>query len=407
MHAMRLNPCRAILGSGWLARVALATSLFAVCSFGSGCAAYAQVAGESSPATCAFLCQQSGAEAGQPEEYAAQETARAAASDARTLAPDRVVGSLQAYAGDFMAVEATPDEALGSDQLAPRVSHPNYDWSMDYYRDSDQDRALTLSSETSLSIGPLAAVMHTDEVQARDPKGAAQAGDRVISLWGNITDNVVLGAGLGSAGTRDGWSTVIGSFQTSMKLASAQLQLSATHELVEESAETIRNHVQQTDLDISLSGDVTEHLGGSLEYHHRLFDDANSSNEISFSPKYDIKLGPTKLSLGYSLQYIDYAKPTELGYWAPNGLLIHQSQATWNFEWRDYYGSLQLGLGRSYCANTANWSEGFNGSGTLALGWHIAKNLLAESYLAAGRNALGLPTGWNSMNTGFRFNYGF
>jgi hypothetical protein len=303
---------------------------------------------------------------------------------------------------------ATPGQALGSDEVPPRISHPNYNWSMDYYHDSDQNRVLTLSSETSLSMGPLAAIMHTDEVQASDPSGKAQVGDRVISLWGNLTESLAVGGGLGSASTGDGWSTVIGAVQTSMSLASAQLQLSATHEMLEANAQTIRNHVQETDFDAQLSDySLTQHLGGSLEYHHRLLSDGNNSNELNFSPQYSFKLGPGNLSLGYPFQYINYAEPSTFGYWAPRGLLMQQGQATWNFKWRNYYSLLQLGLGRSFGAATSGQSQGFSGSGTFAVGWHIAKNMLAESYFTAGRDALGQPAGWSSMNAGCRFNWGF
>jgi hypothetical protein len=223
----------------------------------------------------------------------------------------------------------------------------------------------------------------------------------------NLTEGLALGAGLGSASTGDGWSTFIGSVRTSATLLGVATQFTAERDLLAGNAQTIRNHVLQTNLELDASRPIVKNLSTGLQVHHRLFSDGNTSNEVRFSPSYGIDIRRTRLSLGYSFKYIDYAKPTALGYYAPRGLLSNQGSVNWNFQWRKVYGSGEFDFGRFIHADNPDQPSEFAGSSTVAVGRSMSNGGLIEAYWTAGRDALGTPAGWRSMNAGFRLNWAF
>jgi hypothetical protein len=104
--------------------------------------------------------------------------------------------------------------------------------------------------------------------------------------------------------------------------------------------------VWQTDFGLSASYKSTERLSSELEFHHKLYSDRNSSNELEWSPQYLFDLLDGKLAVGYRFAYSGFAKNTDNGYWAPQLTLSHNAFAYWSYDWTKGYGRLELELGR-------------------------------------------------------------
>jgi hypothetical protein len=290
------------------------------------------------------------------------------------------------------------------------LSHATLQTSFDDYRDSDRNQVFTLSSQADWSTDGFmfAFQRHTVETNDDDGKEALQA--NALSIYRDWSGDWGLGGGIGTVGTADGWSTFIGSLRTSATVLGVSLDLAAERELVAGDTETIRSRVRETGLEFDASRSITEKLSAALTVHHRFFSDGNSSNEVRVSPKYMLDIGRTKLSLGYSFQYIDYANPSNnehRAYYAPNGLLANHGTANWRFRWHQFYGALEFDLGRFMHLATPNTPSEFAGSGMVALGHQIFHGGYVEAYLTGGRDALGTPRGWRSMNSGMRLSWGF
>jgi hypothetical protein len=302
----------------------------------------------------------------------------------------------------------TSSEAQAPDApLAVRPNHPTSEFLFDYYRDSAGNHVFTVTSLTDVSVGEATFTLRQEKVAAQGPKGDEGSEATVLSGYGKPWKWLLVGAGIGVINTEDGFNNLMGSLASTVNLDGKEITLGAARSLLEVNTQTIRNHVMQTDLKVTTWQQFTDHLGAEIEFHHRIFSDGNSENDFSFAPEYSINIWKTKLGLDWSFEYADFAKPTDLGYYAPQGLLSNQPAVSWNFNRAGYYGLLKVGVGRMFWLYRSQWTPGLAGTGVAAFGKRLSERASAEWYLTAGRDALGMPTTWNSMNTGFKLNYSF
>ena len=303
--------------------------------------------------------------------------------------------------------DSQQDSKAAIPQYLEHPGHPASQFQFDYYRDSDHNSISTLTSLTNVSVGKATFTLRREKVSARGPQGEEGSEGTVVSGFGKPWKWLLLGGGIGVIRTEDGSSSLAGSLTSSVNVRSMSITVGASRGLLEANAQTIRNHVMQTDFSVSIWDDITERLGTDVEFHHRIFSDGNSENDFSFAPEYSINIRKTKLALDWSFEYANFAQPTTLGYYAPQGLLTNQPAITWKFDRAGYYGLLKVGLGRAIHLYQAQWTPAFSGTGIAALGRRLSKRAALELYLTAGRDALGMPSTWSSMNTGFKLNYSF
>jgi hypothetical protein len=284
---------------------------------------------------------------------------------------------------------------------------PASQFQFDYYQDSAHNSIFTLTSLTNVSVGGATFTLRREKVSARGPQGEEGSEATVVSGYGKPWKWLLVGGGIGVIGTEDGSSSLAGSLTSSVTMGSMSITLGAARGLLEANAQTIRNHVMQNDLNLSIWKDVTEQLGADVEFHHRIFSDGNDENDFALVPQYWIKIGKTNLVLDWSFEYADFAQPTTLGYYAPQGLLSNQPAVSWKFDHAGYYGLLKVGVGRMFHLYQSQWMPSFAGTGVAAFGRRLSERSAVEWYLTAGRDSLGIPSAWNSMNTGFKLNYSF
>jgi hypothetical protein len=277
----------------------------------------------------------------------------------------------------------------------------------DYYRDSDGNQVSTLTSLTNASVGKATFTLRREELSAHGLHGEDGSDATVVSGYGKPWKWLLVGGGIGVIDTDDGSSSLAGSLLSTATVGSMAITLGASRGLLEATAQTISHHVMQTDIYASLWDDLTDKLGTDVELHHRIFSDGNSENDFSVAPEYSIEIRKIKLALDWTLEYANFARPTTLGYYAPQGLLSNEPAISWKFDRAGYYGLLKVGMTRAYRMYQSQWMPSFNGTGVAALGKRLSERMVVECYVTVGRNSLGVPAGWNSMNTGFKLNYSF
>lgn len=226
-------------------------------------------------------------------------------------------------------------------------------------------------------------------------------------MTGNPTDNLALGVGIGRASEGAGWSTFIGSVHTSATLLGAELQFGVQRGLLVANAEVMRNHLLQTNFEFVASRSIVNNFSTGLQVRRKILSDGNASTELNLSPAYRLDIWGTNLSLGYRFDYLDYQRQNLMGYYGPRGLISNGGSANWSVQWRDFYSMMQVDLSHSVHADDRNKPSEFAGTGTIAAGRRVSKNGLIEAYWTAGRDALGTPAGWRSMNMGGRLDWLF
>jgi hypothetical protein len=306
------------------------------------------------------------------------------------------------------------DAAAGNDQaaqqqtgLVAKQNHPLSEFQFDYYRDSANNRVFTLTSLTDVTVGKETFTLRREKVAASGPQGDESSEATVVSGYGKPWTWLLAGGGIGVIHTKDGSSSLAGSLTSSVNWKSISMTLTASRGLLEVNAQTISNHVMQTDLSLSIWDDITDKIGTDLEFHHRMFSDGNSENDFLLAPQYSFTIRKTKLALAWNFEYADFARPSTLGYYAPQGLLSNQPAVSWNFDRAGYYGLLKISLGRNFWLYKTQWAPAFAGTGVAAFGKRLSERAVGEWYLTAGRDALGMPSTWSSMNTGLKLNYSF
>ena len=284
---------------------------------------------------------------------------------------------------------------------------PTSDFQFDYYRDSDGNNISTLTSQSTVSVGRATFTLMHQEVDASGAHGSEGSEATVISGYGKLRNWLLVGGGLGVIYTMDGSSSMAGSLTSTINFKSISITMGLARGLLEATAQTISAHVMQTDFNASIWDSLTDHLGADIELHHRILSDGNSENDFSIAPDYSFDVWKTKLALDWALEYANFAQPTKLGYYAPQGLLSTQPSLTWKFDKAGYYGMLKIGVGRKFQMQQSQWMASFAGTAVAAIGKRLSERVAAEVYLIAGRDAMGVPAAWNSMNSGFKLNYSF
>ncbi len=294
----------------------------------------------------------------------------------------------------------------GAANLNP-VSHPTSQYQYDYYRDSSDNQVSTVTSLSNVTVGKTTFTLRRESVTAHGPQGDEASEATVVSGYEKPWKWLLVGGGIGVIRTEDGSSSLAGSLTSTLDLRNMSITIGAARGLLEANAQTISNHIMQTDLSFSMWDGLGDHLGTDVEFHHRMFSDGNSENDLSIAPEYSIKVLKTKLAVGWTLEYADFAQPTKLGYYAPQGLLSNQPAVTWKFDRGGFYGMVKVGLMRTFWLYQSQWMPSFSGSAAAAFGRRLSERTAAEWYLTAGRDSLGMPAAWSSMNTGLKLNYNF
>ncbi len=285
------------------------------------------------------------------------------------------------------------------------LDHPTLLSQFDYYSDSDHYLNLTTTSLATAPFHGFMVSLRRDWVQASDLSGAEAAEMTVLAFNEEFSEFWGIGGGFGQARSLDG-NDPVGSIQSHLNFGGASLTGTIAHDLLAESAQSLRANVRRTDLGLSFSDDLSEHLSTELELHHKTYSDHNTSNELEFSPQYKFDVWASQLALGYRFNYIGFSQNTENGYWAPERSLSNGLAGNWTFDWNRIFGRGELGLGydllRQSGASNGPAGSGIDLSASMALGIRPIPGTELQFYLSTEQSA-----GWNSIASGLSLKYTF
>lgn len=312
---------------------------------------------------------------------------------------------------DQQDAQDADDSDSGDDQQDAAVSPPddeqrNYrETKVDFYRDTQGYRTATISSHNHLLVDNFVLDLTNDTVAASDAAGSVRSEQTLFSFLGNLNEHLALGGGFGTVYSQ-GWNLPIGSLKTVINLADATLEAGISRSLLAISADTIRNHVMQTDASVSLSYAFNDNFAPSLEFHHIDYSDHNSSIGVEFTPQYTFHLKASQLQLGYDFNYQSFATNPNAGYWAPQRLIANKLTGAWKFDRGFYFGRIEGSVGPESAhqsdSQPGSPQGGFATSASALLGIRPSENMVFECNFAGDRSP-----GWNSTEVGFSIKYFF
>src|SRR5713101_2108137 len=282
------------------------------------------------------------------------------------------------------------DDDDENDHAPAHDNQPALETRIDRYRDSDHNDTLSSTSILSAPVGEYFVTVRREAVQAHDPLGAERVEASVISIRKDLSETFALGGGLGSYRTNL-YNDFAGSLKAHWNFADWSISASIARDLLVKSAQSIRSNIRQTDFGLSASYDLTKHLSSDFEFHHKLYSDGNSSNELAFSPVYEFVFEKSQLDLAYSFNYRAFAMTADHGYYNARRLISNGLTTTWKFDRGGYYGNIEASEGQADVKGAGGGigavSSAMCTSVVATLGLRPGKDTLVEGYLSGERSA--------------------
>lgn len=337
------------------------------------------------------------------------------ADDQTACMGSQKIADCQPTASDSNGAADADDDSNGNDDGAsPSDDRPTLETKADYEHDSEHNDTLTTSTLANTSIGDYFVGFRRDLVLAKDPTGSARAEMATVSINRNLSETFAVGGGIGIVRT-DGWSDAIGSLKVDANLLGAAISINAARDLAATSAQALRAHLMETAFSLNISDDLTSQLSSEFEFHHNIYSDRNSSDEVQWAPQYSFDLHKTKLAVGYRFDYNGFARNTDHGYWAPKRSMSNDLFAAWTFDWVTTYGRLEFSVGHDsvretdpQANRTANGdlmgpsSSGFSESAAAAFGFRPTESMMVEFYCNRDESP-----GWHSTASGITLKYSY
>jgi hypothetical protein len=336
------------------------------------------------------------------------------AASKNSSVPIKTAGASSSAAGDDkssnsaqrdVADDDSDDDDEDDDDAPAHDNRPALETRIDRYRDSDHNDTLTTTSILSAPLGEYFVTVRREAVQAHDPLGAERVEASVISIHKDLSETFALSGGFGSYRTNR-YDDFAGSVEAHWNIADWSISASIARDLLVKSAQSIRSNIRQTDLGLIASYDLTKQLSSDFEFHHKLYSDGNSSNELTFSPVYEFALERSQLDFGYSFNYQSFALAANHGYYDPRRLISNGLTGTWKFDRERYYGNFEASEGYADIKGASGGLGAANSaictSVVATLGLRPGKDTSVEGYWSGERSAV-----WSSSALGVRIRYSF
>jgi hypothetical protein len=327
----------------------------------------------------------------------------AAAADSSAVGNDKSSTSVQRDDADDDSDDDDDDDEVAH---APVVKDgPGLETRVDRETDSDGNDTITTSTVASTFVGDYLVGLRKDVVAAHDPLGSERAEASLISIHKDLSETFALSGAFGSYRTLN-YNDFVGSFQAQWHAGDWSISAGITRDLLAKSAQSIRSNIRQTDFGLIASYDLTKHLSSDFEFHHRIYSDGNSSNDLAFSPVYEFALEKSQFDVGYSFNYRSFAMKAEHGYYDPRRLISNGLIATWKFDHDGYYGNVEASEGRADIKGASGGLGAANSamctSMVATLGLRPRKDMVVEGYWGGEWSA-----GWSSNALGLKIRYSF
>ena len=328
----------------------------------------------------------------------------AAAADSSAVGNDKSSTSAQRDDAD----DDSDDDDDDDDEVAhaPAVKDgPGLETRVDRETDSDRNDTITTSTVASAFVGDYLIGLRKDVVAAHDPLGSERAEASLISIHKDLSETFALSGAFGSYRTLR-YNDFVGSFQAQWHAGDWSISAGIARDLLAKSAQSIRSNIRQTDFGLTASYDLTKHLSSDFEFHHRIYSDGNSSNDLAFSPVYEFALEKSQFDVGYSFNYRSFAMKANHGYYDPRRLMSNGLTATWKFDREQYYGNFEASEGHADIKGAAGGLGAANSamctSIVATMGLRPSKDVSVEGYWGGEWSAA-----WSSNALGLKIRYSF
>ena len=308
--------------------------------------------------------------------------------------------------------DAEDDSGDDDDDDDNQVAHapvvkdgPGLETRVDRETDSDRNDTIMTSTVASAYVGDYLVGLRKDVVAAHDPVGNERAEASLISIHKGLSETFALSGAFGTYQTLH-YKDLVGSFQAQWHAGDWSISAVIARNMLATSAQSIRSNIRQTDFGMIASYDLTKHLSSDFEFHHRIYSDGNSSNDLAFSPVYEFAFEKSQFDVGYSFNYKSFAMKAENGYYDPRRLISNGLTATWKFDHDGYYGNVEASEGHADIKGAAGGLGAANSamctSMVATLGLRPRKDVSFEGYFGGEWSAA-----WSSNALGLKIRYSF
>jgi tetratricopeptide (TPR) repeat protein len=280
-----------------------------------------------------------------------------------------------------------------------RGSHIGMQYS--YYKDSDDNRV----NRSSLSYGFWAGRWETEFsyrlTDAKDPLRHEKAEDLWLTTRTKM-GSVGAGAGIGMSVANGSGDILDGQASADMNRGWWTVGVSATRELLSDTAELIQNRIVRTGGALNFSETATPRLSFTESYAHSGYSDNNDADDLQLGARYEIPAAPFKIAPGYRFRYWNFRRQSGDGYFDPSDFLSHQLYVSLYAESNGYYVFLEPYFGHQSFTRYGESSNDFFSGFYASAGWQMKKCTSFEINGEGGNYAGGATAGFNYYQVGFK-----
>jgi hypothetical protein len=269
-----------------------------------------------------------------------------------------------------------------------------------YYYDSDKNTVNRVALVYGFRAGRLDTELAYRLTDAKDPVRHENAEDIGITAHAKV-GRFDTGAGMGIS-KAGGGNLVTGQARAESDTAWGTIGVSASREMLTDTAQLIENRIARTSGTLGLSETMSPRVSFTERFIYSGYSDGNNSEDLWLGAKYAVTLSSPKIAAGYRFRYLDFRRQSGSGYFDPEDFTSHQVYASLYAEKNGYYAYLEPSIGyQSYTRYGDGVSDTFY-SLFASAGWTMKKCTAFEIYVEGGNYAGGAVAGYNYYQVGFR-----
>lgn len=287
-------------------------------------------------------------------------------------------------------------------------TRPTLDGRYNYYHDSDRNRLSRYSLTSGFWLGDQKLGFSFRHTEADDKTRSNRAEDLSLKTYGQLTDRLSAGIGLGLSTLRDRHTSSFptGHVRLDARVLGGTVGANVTREVISDTAELIENRIRLTAIGVNFNQPITDRVSVSGNYHYKDFSDGNHANDLQLVSQYAVYLSP-RIVVGHRFRLLDFQKQSRSGFFDPNNYIANRAFASLYYENRLFYTYLEGYIGyQTFRRNRVASDDTIHG-GTGSIGIKPLANLAIEINVEGGNFAAGSASGFNYLVIGPRILYRF
>ena len=293
-------------------------------------------------------------------------------------------------------------------ETVDQETRPSLDARYNYHSDSDDNHLNRYSLSSNFSVGNQRLGMTFRHTDADDKTRDNRAEDLSFRVYGNPTDLLLIGAGLGFTQVRDRHTSTFptGHFRIDTKLFRGKAGANVHREVLSDTAELIDNRIRMTNVGLYISQPLTDRVGVYAGYNYKDFSDGNHANDIQLASQYAIYLNP-RINIGYRFRFLDFHEQSRSGFFDPSNYIANRVFTSYWLERDKYYTYVEGSFGYETFRRNRVASDNFIYGGSGSIGYKPISTLAIELNAEGGTFSAGSTSGFNYFVIGPRVLFRF